>query len=60
MKWRQLWDVDGSLRTWDPPEPLASYYPSGPGGYDKSGAPGILIKKKICFFIFKYVMWFWL
>lgn len=43
LKWRQEWGVDGSLKTWQPPEAIAKYQPSGTTGYDKDGAPVIVV-----------------
>ncbi|VEN40858.1 unnamed protein product [Callosobruchus maculatus] len=43
MKWRQQWEVDGALKDWVPPEVLQKYHPSGTSGYDKDGAPVIVV-----------------
>ncbi|KAF5273986.1 hypothetical protein FQA39_LY01102 [Lamprigera yunnana] len=40
LQWRQFWDVDEGLKTWEPPEGLSLYYPSGSTGCDKTGSPG--------------------
>ncbi|XP_044755169.1 uncharacterized protein LOC123314116 [Coccinella septempunctata] len=43
MKWRQEWEVDGALKTWTPPEVVRKYHPSGCSGYDKDGAPVVIV-----------------
>lgn len=43
MKWRQQWEVDTTLKTWIPPEPIQLYHPSGTCGEDKNGSPIIVI-----------------
>lgn len=43
LQWRKFWDVDEGLKTWDPPEALEHYYPSGSTGNDKDGSPVIFV-----------------
>ncbi|XP_064211186.1 SEC14-like protein 3 [Tribolium castaneum] len=43
MKWRQQWEVDGALKNWQPSESLLNFYPCGVSGYDKDGAPVIIV-----------------
>nr|XP_022916105.1 SEC14-like protein 2 [Onthophagus taurus] len=43
MEWRKQWEVDTTLKTWLPPEPIASCYPSGVVGFDKDKHPVIVI-----------------
>ncbi|XP_063926062.1 SEC14-like protein 3 [Zophobas morio] len=43
LKWRKQWEVDEGLKTWQPPENLIPYYPCGTTGYDKTGAPVIIV-----------------
>ncbi|KAG5899924.1 hypothetical protein JTB14_002475 [Gonioctena quinquepunctata] len=43
MKWRQQWEVDGALKEWKAPEVVELYHPSGTPGYDKDGAPVIIV-----------------
>ncbi|CAH0556097.1 unnamed protein product [Brassicogethes aeneus] len=43
MKWRTQWEVDGALKTWNPPEAVALYHPSGTCGTDREGAPVIVV-----------------
>ncbi|KAJ8984842.1 hypothetical protein NQ317_013043 [Molorchus minor] len=43
MKWRQQWEVDDGLKNWSPPEVIQLYHPSGTSGYDKDGAPVIIV-----------------
>ncbi|XP_075220520.1 SEC14-like protein 2 isoform X3 [Lycorma delicatula] len=42
MKWRQEWDSD-CLESYEPPEVFSKYFPSGICGYDKEGAPVIVL-----------------
>ncbi|GLG94821.1 SEC14-like protein 2 [Gryllus bimaculatus] len=42
LKWREEWQVD-SLLSWKAPESVVNYYPSGLTGYDKEGAPVVVI-----------------
>ncbi|CAG2059918.1 unnamed protein product [Timema podura] len=42
MKWREKWEVE-TLNTWEPPEVIKKYYPSGLAGFDKEGAPVVVI-----------------
>ncbi|GJQ83375.1 hypothetical protein Trydic_g18157 [Trypoxylus dichotomus] len=39
LEWRKEWDLDELVKSWQPPEPLASHYPSGLSGFDKEGYP---------------------
>ncbi|RZC38237.1 SEC14-like protein 3, partial [Asbolus verrucosus] len=43
MKWRQQWEVDGALKSWQPPEVIDLYYPSGTTGRDQEGLPVIVV-----------------
>ncbi|KAJ8964509.1 hypothetical protein NQ314_004797 [Rhamnusium bicolor] len=43
MKWRKQWEVDGALKEWSPPEVVRLYHPSGTSGYDKNGAPVLVV-----------------
>lgn len=43
MKARLQWEVDGALKTWEPPEILVTYAPVGISGRDKDGAPIIIV-----------------
>ncbi|CAH1101405.1 unnamed protein product [Psylliodes chrysocephalus] len=40
---RKQWEIDSNLLTWDPPEILKLYHPSGTSGCDKDGAPVLII-----------------
>lgn len=42
MKWREEWNVD-LLSEWAPPEVFSKFYPSGLSGFDKDGAPVIVL-----------------
>ncbi|PNF14249.1 hypothetical protein B7P43_G12208 [Cryptotermes secundus] len=42
LRWRDNWEVE-KLRDWVPPEVMQKYYPSGISGYDKEGAPVIIV-----------------
>lgn len=42
MKWRETWEVE-KLKDWEPPEILNKYYISGLTGFDKEGAPVIVV-----------------
>ncbi|XP_026473263.1 SEC14-like protein 2 [Ctenocephalides felis] len=42
MSWRVFWKVD-TLKDWKAPEVLVKYFPSGLSGYDKDGAPVIIL-----------------
>ncbi|PSN33532.1 hypothetical protein C0J52_23433 [Blattella germanica] len=42
LKWREKWEVD-KLQDWEPPEVMQKYYPSGISGFDKDGAPVIVV-----------------
>lgn len=41
MEWRKRWEIDTTLKTWQAPEVLLKYYPSGQAGFDKEGCPSI-------------------
>ncbi|KAL3267885.1 hypothetical protein HHI36_007025 [Cryptolaemus montrouzieri] len=43
MKWRLVMEVDGALKTWQPPEVVTIYEPCGVSGYDKDGAPIVIV-----------------
>ncbi|XP_076253244.1 SEC14-like protein 2 isoform X1 [Rhynchophorus ferrugineus] len=43
MLWRQQWEVDTTLKTWIQPEVIQLYHPSGTCGFDKDGAPIIVV-----------------
>lgn len=43
LQWRLFWDVDAGLKTWEPPETLGLFYPSGSTGCDADGAPVIFV-----------------
>jgi hypothetical protein len=43
MKWRQQWEVDGALKTWQPSETLLTYYPYGSTGVDKEDSPVVIV-----------------
>ncbi|XP_018321179.1 SEC14-like protein 2 [Agrilus planipennis] len=43
LQWRKHWQVDDDLKTWEPPEVLKLYYPSGTCGLDNDGAPVIVV-----------------
>ncbi|CAG9772686.1 unnamed protein product [Ceutorhynchus assimilis] len=43
MKWRLQWEVETKLKDWIPPEAIQLYYPSGICGFDKDGAPIIVV-----------------
>ncbi|XP_053625554.1 SEC14-like protein 2 [Plodia interpunctella] len=43
MKWREKWEIDTTLQTWEPPEVLQKYFPSGSTGFDKEGSPIIIV-----------------
>ncbi|KDR20081.1 SEC14-like protein 2 isoform X2 [Zootermopsis nevadensis] len=42
LKWRENLEVE-KLKDWEPPEVIQKYYPSGISGYDKDGAPVIIV-----------------
>ncbi|KZC13323.1 SEC14-like protein 2 [Dufourea novaeangliae] len=42
MEWRKQWEVD-KLSEWDPPEMLDKHLPHGLSGFDKDGAPVIVV-----------------
>ncbi|KAH0954641.1 hypothetical protein HN011_003763 [Eciton burchellii] len=42
LEWRKQWDAD-NLSNWDPPQVLKDYMPYGLSGYDKDGAPVVII-----------------
>ncbi|XP_076673921.1 SEC14-like protein 2 [Andrena cerasifolii] len=42
MEWRKQWEVD-KLPQWDPPQILKDYLPHGLCGFDKDGAPVIVV-----------------
>ncbi|XP_076233425.1 SEC14-like protein 2 [Calliopsis andreniformis] len=42
LEWRKQWDVD-KLSEWDPPQILKEYLPHGLCGFDKDGAPVIVV-----------------
>ncbi|XP_047001241.1 SEC14-like protein 2 [Schistocerca americana] len=42
LQWRQRWDAD-NIQSWEPPEVLKKYYPSGISGFDKDGAPVVVV-----------------
>lgn len=42
MEWRKQWEVD-KLTKWDPPKILKDYLPHGLCGFDKDGAPVIVV-----------------
>nr|XP_033185047.1 SEC14-like protein 2 isoform X3 [Bombus vancouverensis nearcticus] len=42
MEWRKQWEVD-KLTEWDPPQILNDYLPHGLCGFDKDGAPVIVV-----------------
>ncbi|XP_068085642.1 SEC14-like protein 2 isoform X2 [Anabrus simplex] len=41
-QWREQWEVE-SLQTWEPPEVIQKYYPSGLSGFDKEGSPVVVV-----------------
>ncbi|CAG5051254.1 unnamed protein product [Parnassius apollo] len=41
--WREKWGIDTTLETWQAPEPLQKYFPSGTTGFDKEGSPIIIV-----------------
>lgn len=43
MEWRKRWEIDTTLKTWQAPEVLLKYYPSGQAGFDKEGCPIIIL-----------------
>lgn len=46
MLFRKQWELDSNLLHWDPPEVIKLYHPSGTCGYDKDGAPVIIVPFK--------------
>ncbi|XP_050458976.1 SEC14-like protein 2 [Cataglyphis hispanica] len=42
LDWRKQWDAD-NLSEWDLPQTVKSYFPYGLSGFDKDGAPVIII-----------------
>ncbi|KAM3961246.1 SEC14-like protein 2 [Aphomia sociella] len=42
LKWREKWDLD-NIQTWEGPEVLQKYFPSGSSGFDKEGSPVVII-----------------
>ncbi|XP_011873997.1 PREDICTED: SEC14-like protein 2 isoform X2 [Vollenhovia emeryi] len=42
MEWRKKWDAD-NLDNWDLPEVLKNYLPYGLCGFDKDGAPALIV-----------------
>jgi len=42
MEWRKQWDAD-NLCNWDIPEVMQNYLPHGQSGFDKDGAPVIVV-----------------
>ncbi|XP_022207773.1 SEC14-like protein 2 isoform X1 [Nilaparvata lugens] len=42
MKWRKEWDADCE-HLYEPPEVFSQFYPSGVSGFDKDGAPVIVL-----------------
>lgn len=42
LQWRQRWDAE-NIQSWEPPEVLQKYYPSGISGFDKDGAPVVIV-----------------
>ncbi|XP_033331246.1 SEC14-like protein 2 [Megalopta genalis] len=42
IEWRRQWDVE-KLSEWDPPQILKDYLPHGCTGFDKDGAPVIVV-----------------
>lgn len=42
IKWRKDWDID-NLKSWKPPEPLQDRLPTARTGYDKQGAPILVV-----------------
>ncbi|XP_012277887.1 SEC14-like protein 2 [Orussus abietinus] len=42
LEWRKQWDVD-KLEEWDPPELLKKHLPHGLCGFDKDGAPVVIV-----------------
>lgn len=43
LEWREKWGVDTTLKEWQAPEPLIKYFPSGCCGFDKDGAPVLIV-----------------
>ncbi|XP_026329153.1 SEC14-like protein 2 [Hyposmocoma kahamanoa] len=43
MAWREKWGIDTTLETWQAPEVLEKYFPSGSTGFDKEGSPVIIV-----------------
>lgn len=43
LVWREKWGVDTSLASWQAPEVLETYFPSGSTGFDKEGSPVIIV-----------------
>ncbi|XP_071446066.1 SEC14-like protein 2 [Hetaerina americana] len=43
LQWREQWGVDRIMTEWEVPEVLEKYFPSGICGYDKGGAPVIVV-----------------
>lgn len=42
LKWREHWGAD-DIENWKAPEVIEKYFPSGISGYDKGGAPVIIV-----------------
>ncbi|XP_069672374.1 SEC14-like protein 4 [Periplaneta americana] len=42
LKWREKWEAD-KIGEYEPPEVIQKYYPSGICGFDKEGAPVIVV-----------------
>ncbi|RXG57156.1 Retinal-binding protein, partial [Armadillidium vulgare] len=42
LEWRKEWGIDNIVE-WSPPEVLKKFFPGGISGYDKEGAPVVLI-----------------
>ncbi|KAB7501473.1 SEC14-like protein 2 [Armadillidium nasatum] len=42
LEWRKEWGIDNIIE-WSPPEVLKKFFPGGISGYDKEGAPVVLI-----------------
>ncbi|CAB3239128.1 unnamed protein product [Arctia plantaginis] len=43
LKWREKWGIDKELQTWQAPDVLDKYFPSGSTGFDKEGSPVIIV-----------------
>ncbi|XP_004930377.1 SEC14-like protein 2 isoform X1 [Bombyx mori] len=43
LKWREKWEVDTTLPSWQAPEVLQKHFPSGSTGFDKEGSPVIIV-----------------